>query len=67
MATTDYGKEKYCGTCAYWGGEREVIDSGKKARVVYTGSAPCLGKNKGQNKTANSSCSGWERWALIKR
>lgn len=68
MAQEFGSSQKLCGTCMYWGGDREAVQNAKKARCEIK-AAPCLGKFKPQTKTPNSAvgCGEWVMWGLLKK
>ena len=71
MATKYPGSWKYCATCAYWGGNRQVDFYGQWVTVDgSTAKGKCLCRTSGwtrMDKTATSSCSKYEPWAPVRK
>jgi hypothetical protein len=68
MSQDFHSGQKICGSCMFWGGQRESIQNNKKAKCEMK-SAQCLGKHKPQTKMPNSSvgCGDWVLWGLLKK
>lgn len=59
-----------CGTCDYWGGDREIVNFGNYVEVDSNekGACNCKGSSSRNldNKSAIWSCDKWEKWGALK-
>ena len=61
---------KKCGTCNYWSGNRKIINFGNQCEFDNNERGACNESDSGSrqfdNKTAQMSCSKWEKWNALK-
>jgi len=70
MGTNNYQKfNKNCAVCNYWGGSRQVDNSGQTVTVDSSGKGKCLlqgGPMKGYERQASATCPKWLAWGALK-
>lgn len=61
---------KTCGTCAFWGGERQVERMGQGVLIPQSNAKEkCMvpkGGWKGRDKTCGTLCNDWQKWSVLK-
>lgn len=63
--------KKCCATCNFWGGPRELINSGKSIRCKNSGdNGTCTNQNSSyiqkEIKADNNGCINYEKWNQVK-